>query len=82
MQNEGTKPSPCQKKNKIMWLQIQIIYIKRYLECEIADFLIIYFFTERKYDDPCKRLFQNKEIIAPVLKKVIPEYKNATIEEF
>lgn len=34
-----------------------------------------------KYDMACKELFQNKEIIAPVLREVVPEYKNSTIEE-
>ena len=34
-----------------------------------------------KYDEACKRLFQNKEIIAPVLKEVVPEYRNCTVEE-
>ncbi len=33
------------------------------------------------YDNACKRLFQNREIIAPVLKEVVPEYKNSTGEE-
>lgn len=33
------------------------------------------------YDNACKRLFQNREIIAPVLKEVVPEYKNSTVEE-
>lgn len=34
-----------------------------------------------KYDNACKKLFQNREIIAPVLKEVVPEYKNSTVEE-
>lgn len=34
-----------------------------------------------KYDEACKRLFQNREIIAPVLKEVVPEYRNSTVEE-
>lgn len=34
-----------------------------------------------KYDEACKRLFQNREIIAPILKEVVPEYKNSTIKE-
>lgn len=34
-----------------------------------------------KYDEACKALFQNKEIIAPVLKEVVPEYRNSTVEE-
>jgi len=34
-----------------------------------------------KYDAVCKELFLNKEILAPVLKEVVAEYKNCTIEE-
>ena len=34
-----------------------------------------------KYDEACKELFQNKEIIAPVLKYTVPEYKDCTVEE-
>lgn len=34
-----------------------------------------------KYDNACKALFQNREIIAPVLKEVVPEYKDFTVEE-
>ena len=34
-----------------------------------------------KYDAVCKMLFQNKEILAPVLQSVIPEYRDCTIEE-
>lgn len=34
-----------------------------------------------KYDEACKSLFQNREIIAPVLKEVVPEYKNSAVEE-
>ena len=34
-----------------------------------------------KYDEACKELFQNKEIIAPVLKEVVPEYRNFSVEE-
>lgn len=34
-----------------------------------------------KYDEACKNLFKNKEIIAPVLKEVVPEYRNSTVEE-
>lgn len=37
--------------------------------------------TGSKYDMACKELFQNKEIIAPVLREVVPEYKGSTIEE-
>lgn len=34
-----------------------------------------------KYDEVCKELFQNKEIIAPILREVVPEYRNSTLEE-
>ena len=34
-----------------------------------------------KYDEACKALFQNKEIIAPVLKEVVPEYRNYTVKD-
>ena len=34
-----------------------------------------------KYDEACKSLFQNREIIAPVLKEVVPEYQNSALEE-
>ena len=34
-----------------------------------------------KYDEACKRLFQNREIIAPVLKEVVPEYQGCTVED-
>lgn len=34
-----------------------------------------------KYDNACKALFQNREIVAPILKEVVPEYKNSTVEE-
>lgn len=34
-----------------------------------------------KYDAACKELFQNREIIAPVLKEVVPEYRNCTVED-
>lgn len=33
------------------------------------------------YDEACKRLFQNKEIIAPILQMVVPEYHSCTVEE-
>jgi len=36
---------------------------------------------EAQYDEACKMLFLNKEIIAPVLKEVVPEYKNCTLDE-
>lgn len=31
-----------------------------------------------KYDEACKQLFQNREIIAPILKYVVPEYQDST----
>ena len=34
-----------------------------------------------KYDEACKMLFLNKEILAPVLKQVVPEYKDCTVDE-
>ena len=34
-----------------------------------------------KYDEACRLLFLNKEIIAPVLKAVVPEYKDCTVDE-
>ena len=34
-----------------------------------------------RYDAACKLLFQNREIIAPVLRAVVPEYKNCTMDE-
>ena len=34
-----------------------------------------------KYDEACKRLLKNKEIIAPILQMLIEEYKECTIEE-
>ena len=34
-----------------------------------------------KYDAVCKELFLNKEIIAPVLKEVVPEYRNCSIDD-
>ena len=33
------------------------------------------------YDSACKRLFQNKEILAPILKRTIKEYEDCTTEE-
>ena len=36
---------------------------------------------EAKYDAEAKELFQHPEIIAPVLKGVIPEYKEYSVEE-
>ena len=35
----------------------------------------------QEYDEACKRVFQNKEIIAPILQMVVPEYKDCTVEE-
>lgn len=51
--------------------------MKRETEIDLASVEAI----GSKYDRACKRLFQNKEIIAPVLKEVVPEYKDSTIEE-
>ena len=34
-----------------------------------------------KYDRACKALFQNREILAPILKSVVPEYKDCTVRE-
>ena len=36
---------------------------------------------EREYDAACKRVFRNKEIIAPILQMMVPEYKECTVEE-
>ena len=35
----------------------------------------------RKYDEACKRVFKNREMIAPILKMVVPEYKDCTVEK-
>lgn len=35
----------------------------------------------REYDEACKRVFKNKEFIAPILQMVVPEYKDSSIEE-
>lgn len=51
--------------------------MKRETEVDIAAAKAI----GSEYDKACKRLFQNKEIIAPVLKEVVPEYKESTVEE-
>ena len=32
-----------------------------------------------EYDEACKRLFQNKEILAPILKRVVKEYEHCSI---
>ena len=34
-----------------------------------------------KYDAACKRLFGNKEILAPILKYTVREYKNSTVDD-
>ena len=34
-----------------------------------------------KYDEACKKLMKNKEIIAPILQMLVDEYKDCTIEE-
>ena len=36
---------------------------------------------QAEYDNACKNLFKNKEILAPVLKYAIGEYKDFTVEE-
>lgn len=35
----------------------------------------------REYDEACKRIFRNKEIIALIMQMVVPEYKNCTVAE-
>ena len=37
--------------------------------------------NETKYDNQCKKLFSNKEIIAPILHFVLPEFKNLSVSE-
>ena len=34
-----------------------------------------------KYDETCRMLFLNKEIVAPILKEVVPEYQGRNIDE-
>lgn len=34
-----------------------------------------------KYDETCRMLFLNKEIVAPILLHVVPEFQNSTIDE-
>lgn len=34
-----------------------------------------------EYDAACKRLFQNKEILAPILKRIVKEYEGCSTEE-
>ena len=36
---------------------------------------------QAEYDEACKNLFKNKEILAPVLKYAIEEYKDYTVED-
>lgn len=35
----------------------------------------------REYDEACKRVLQNREIIAPILKMAVPEYRDCSVEE-
>lgn len=35
----------------------------------------------QKYDESCKEVFKNREVIAPILKYVVAEFKNCTQEE-
>ncbi len=35
----------------------------------------------QKYDESCKEVFKNREIIAPILKCVAREFKDCTSEE-
>ncbi len=35
----------------------------------------------REYDEACRRLFKNREILAPILQMVVPEYEGCTVEE-
>ncbi len=35
----------------------------------------------QKYDESCKEVFKNREVIAPILKYVVAEYKDCTQEE-
>ncbi len=34
-----------------------------------------------KYDEACKRVLNNKEIIAPILQMLVPEYQDCTVDE-
>lgn len=34
-----------------------------------------------KYDESCKAVFHNQEIMAPILKYVVEEFKDCTLEE-
>lgn len=36
---------------------------------------------DRKYDEACKRVFKNQEMIAPIFKMVVTEYKECMIED-
>lgn len=35
----------------------------------------------QKYDESCKEVFKNREVIAPILKYVVSEFKDCTQEE-
>lgn len=35
----------------------------------------------QEYDEACKRVLNNKEIIAPILQMLVPEYRDCTVEE-
>lgn len=37
--------------------------------------------AEKMYDNLVKKMFRNKEIMAPILKMVVPEYKDCSLEE-
>ena len=37
--------------------------------------------AEKMYDNLVKQMFRNKEIMAPILKMVVPEYKDCSLEE-
>ena len=37
--------------------------------------------AEKMYDHLVKKIFRNKEIMAPILKMVVSEYKNCSLEE-
>lgn len=53
------------------------IQMKKETEIDIA----VSYASGSRYDEACKRLFRNREIIAPVLKEVVPEYRESTVEE-
>jgi len=33
----------------------------------------------QEYDEACKRVLNNKEIIAPILQMLVPEYRDCTV---